>query len=157
MANVLKPEWDDEETRPGWSYRGSALGWQGGAERLGASLYELAPGQKLFPYHFHMANEEMLVVLAGRPHLRTPEGWRELEDGDVVFFPVGEEGAHQLENRGDAPVRVLMVSEMVGPDVTVYADSGKVGVREAAPGSRQTKLRENFRLADAVDYWDGES
>ena len=157
MANVFEPEWDHGEDRPGWSYRGSSLGWQAGAERLGASLYELAPGQTLFPYHFHMANEEMLVVLAGRPHLRAPDGWRELVEGEVVFFRVGERGAHQLENRGDAPVRVLMVSEMVGPDVTVYGDSGKVGVREAAPGSRKPGMRENFRLADAVDYWDGES
>jgi uncharacterized cupin superfamily protein len=157
MANVFEPEWDHGEDRPGWTYRGAALGWQGDSERLGASLYELAPGQRLFPYHFHMANEEMLVVLAGRPHLRTPDGWRELEEGSVVFFRAGEGGAHQVENRGEAPVRMLMVSEMVSPDVTVYPDSGKVGVREKAPGSRVKGMRENFRLADGVDYWEGEA
>jgi uncharacterized cupin superfamily protein len=157
VANVFEPEWDHGEERPEWAYRGAALGWQGAAERLGASLYELAPGSRLFPYHFHMANEEMLVVLAGRPHLRTPDGWRELDEGEVAFFRVGERGAHQVENRGEAPVRLLMVSEMVGPDITVYPDSDKVGVREAAPGSRPGRMAKNFRLADAVDYWDGES
>jgi uncharacterized cupin superfamily protein len=157
MPNVFDPEWDGGEEREGFVYRDAALGWQGGAERLGASLYELAPGSRLFPYHFHMANEEMLVVLSGRPHLRTPEGWRELDEGEVVFFCVGERGAHQVENRRDAPIRLLMVSEMVGPEIAVYPDSGKLGVRDPAPGSREKRMRENFRLADAVDYWDGES
>ncbi len=51
-------------------------------------------------------------MLRGQPDLRTPEGWRRLEEGEVVAFPVGERGAHQLLNRTDEHVRVLMVSEM---------------------------------------------
>jgi uncharacterized cupin superfamily protein len=157
MANVWQPEWDRGEDRPGWESRAAALAHQAGGERLGATLYEFGPGRKLFPYHFHMANEEMLVVLSGRPTLRTPEGERELAEGEVVFFVTGEAGAHALENRTEAPVRVLMASEMVSPDVTVYPDSGKAGVRERAPGSRVKGMRGNFRLADGVDYWDGEA
>jgi uncharacterized cupin superfamily protein len=91
-------------------------------------------------------------VLRGRPHLRTTAGWRQLDEGEVVAFPVG---AHQILNRCDTPVRFMVVSEMVGPDVVVYPDSGKVGAREAAPGSG-VGLRESFLSRDAVDYWDGE-
>jgi uncharacterized cupin superfamily protein len=128
-----------------------------GSEHLGASVYELPPGQATFPYHFHFGNEELLIVLHGRPHLRLPDGWRQLDEGDVVAFPVGEPGAHQIANRTDEPIRLLIVSEMVGPDVVVYPDSGKVGARENAPGSPPVGLRQTFRSSDQVDYWDGES
>jgi uncharacterized cupin superfamily protein len=99
----------------------------------------------------------MLIVVRGRPHLRTPAGWRQLDDGDVVAFPLGERGAHQLVNRTGEEVRIVLISEMRSPEISVYPDSGKVGVREHAPGSGREGLRLNFRAADAVEYWDGES
>ena len=90
---------------------------QAGAERLGASLYEVEPGQANAPYHWHTANEEMLLVVAGRISLRTPKGTRELEAGEVVAFPRGERGAHQVVGAGDGPARYLIVSEMRGPEI----------------------------------------
>jgi uncharacterized cupin superfamily protein len=157
VANVVEPEFDVAEDRRGFAYRAARVAQQAGAKQLGGSLYELAPGNALFPFHFHYANEEMLIVMRGRPHLRTRGGWRQLDEGEVVAFPVGEEGAHQLANRTDEAVRVLMISRMEAPDVVVYPDSGKVGAREHAPGSGREGLRVNFRTAESVDYWDGES
>jgi uncharacterized cupin superfamily protein len=153
--NVFHPDFDDVEQREGFSRRDAQVGRQAGSERLGASIYEIAPGNATFPYHYHFGNEEMLIVLSGRPHLRTPDGWRQLSDGDVVAFPVGERGAHQIANRTEGAVRVLLISEMMGPEVVVYPDSGKVGARERAPGS-PPGLRKTFRADDEVDYWDGE-
>src|SRR5919109_30279 len=156
MANVFKPDFDAHEQRPGFTSRRARIGWQAGTGRLGAGVYELPPGQATFPYHWHAANEEMLIVLAGRPSLRTPTGWRELEDGEVVSFPRGERGAHQVANRGDHPVRFLMLSEMNAPEVNVYPDTGKVGARTRPPGSRATgedEVFETFIRGDAVDYW----
>jgi uncharacterized cupin superfamily protein len=154
--NVHDPQFDSTDERPGFASRRAQLGRQAGAERLGASLYELEPGNATFPYHFHLANEELLIVLRGRPQLRDPAGWRQLDEGEVVAFPRGEQGAHQVVNRSPEPVRLLIVSEMVGPEVVLYPDSGKIGTREHAPGTGRGR-RENFRLADAVDYWEGES
>jgi uncharacterized cupin superfamily protein len=156
VANVFRPDIDEYGETDGFRWRGESVGHKAGSERLGASLYELPPGEATVPYHFHFANEELLVVLHGAPHLRTPEGWRQLESGDVVAFPVGERGAHQLVNRTDEDVRLLMVSEMRSPEIPVYPDSGKVGVREHAPGSGREGLRLNFRTDDARDYWDQE-
>ena len=156
MANLFDPEFDAEQDAPGFSWMRARLGRQAGAERLGASLFELAPGEAAFPYHFHLANEELLVVLAGRPSLRTEDGWRELREGELVAFPVGERGGHQVANRSDAPVRILMVSEMIEPDVIVMPDSGKVQAREKAPGTAERGLWHISRLADAVKYLDGE-
>jgi uncharacterized cupin superfamily protein len=149
--NVFEPTFDEEATRPGFACRGAALALRAGAERLGASLYEVEPGQATVPYHWHAGNEELLIVLRGRPSLRTPEGWRELAEGEVVAFSRGERGAHQLANHGDSAARFVIFSEMRQPEVVVYPDSSKVGARSRADG-----IRLNFLARDAVDYWDGE-
>jgi uncharacterized cupin superfamily protein len=156
VPNVFEPEFDAEQDEPGFRWRRARLGRQAGAERLGASLFDLDPGEAAFPYHFHFANEELVVVVSGRPSLRGPEGWRELEEGEVVAFPAGERGGHQVANRSDKPVRILMVSQMVEPDVVVMPDSGKVQAREKAPGAAERGLWQIFRSADAVDYLEGE-
>jgi uncharacterized cupin superfamily protein len=159
-ANVFEPRFDADQDRPGFTYRRARIGRQAGAERLGASVYEISPGESTFPYHFQLANEEMLVVLRGEPHLRTPEGWRRLEEGELVAFPVGERGAHQLHNRGNEPARVLVISEMRAPELSFYPDSGKFLAGDRAPGAiadEQGVLFASFRLSDEVDYWEGES
>jgi uncharacterized cupin superfamily protein len=155
--NVFDPEFgEDEDYPPGYAGRHARIGLEAGATHLGASVYEVDPGQSLCPYHWHAANEEMLIVLSGRPLLRTPEGERELAAGELVSFPRGEKGAHGVYNRTDSPVRVLLLSEMNQPEVAVYPDSGKVMAREQAPGRPATGLRMLFRIEDQVDYWDGE-
>jgi uncharacterized cupin superfamily protein len=87
----------------GFRCRGARLAEQAGSERLGMSLYELPPGERSVPYHWHTANEEMLIVLQGTASLRTPDGWRELPEGAVVAFPRGERGAHQMRNDTSEP------------------------------------------------------
>lgn len=155
--NVLEPEFEESDERPGFGWRGAWVGHHAGADRLGASVYELAPGQAAFPYHWHAANEEMLIVLQGSPSLRGPDGWRELLEGEVVAFPRGARGAHQVANRGQQPVRVLMLSEMRGPDICPHVDSEVLGVREAPPGSGKPGLSLNLPAGAAVDYWYGEA
>lgn len=155
--SVLEPLFDYELDREGFRCRAASIGAQAGAERLGASLYEVEPGQASCPYHWHAANEELLLMLDGRVELRTPDGVREIGAGEVVAFPLGERGAHQLVNGSDRTARFLIVSEMNYPEVCGYPDSGKVGVRERHPDSDGEGLRLNLRIADAVDYWDGEA
>lgn len=158
MANLFGPDFEDESSRPGFSWKRARLGRQAGGERLGASLYELPPGQATFPYHAHFANEEMLVVVEGRPSLRTPEGWRELAPGEVVSFEVGRRGAHQIVNRSDEPARLLIVSEMNAPELSVYPDSNKILAGTRPPGGEEggDDIFDAFDLADAADYWEGE-
>jgi uncharacterized cupin superfamily protein len=139
--------------REGFRSRGITFGPRVGSERLGMSLYELPPGQRSAPYHWHTANEEMLITLRGTVSLRTPDGWRELPEGAVIAFPRGERGAHQMRNGTSEPIRFLVVSEVRSPEVIVYPDSDKVGARE---WDVTEGLRPNFRASDAVDYWEGE-
>jgi len=151
--NLFEGELDEARDRPGFSWRRAAVGRRIGAEKLGASLYELQPGERTFPYHYEYGNEEWLLVVDGRPTLRAPDGEHELRPGDVVCFPEGPEGAHQVRNGTDEPVRVLILSTKRQPDAAVYPDSGKMGVwsgNDADPGRL-------FRIDSEVDYWDGES
>ncbi|MGH3002807.1 MAG: cupin domain-containing protein [Gaiellaceae bacterium] len=138
----------DEGDPPGYDTGYARIGPEVGATSLGMSVYELPPDQSICPYHWEAGDEEWLVVLTGRPTLRTPEGEHELAPWDAVCFPEGPDGAHKVTNRTEQTLRVAILSTKREPGVSVYPDSNKVGVWP--PG----KL---FRLEDAVDYWDGES
>jgi uncharacterized cupin superfamily protein len=145
--NVYADEWENERDRPGFRWRHRRVG----GEKLAFGLYELPPGERTFPYHFHYGNEEWLIVLVGTSTLRTTEGERELTAGDAVCFPTGPAGAHQVINRSDQPARVLILSSLVEPSISMYPDSDKVGLR---PGVEEDTL--NFQRETAVDYWEGE-
>jgi uncharacterized cupin superfamily protein len=155
-ANIFDPDFDADQEREGFSYRRAKIGWQAGAEMLGASLYEIPPGQATFPYHTHTANEEMLIVLEGRPSLRTREGWRTLERGEVVAFRTGEQGAHQVANFSDQTARVLVLSTMIAPDVNLYPDTNRLMAATRAPGAKGEGFQEAYRRDDATEYWEGE-
>jgi uncharacterized cupin superfamily protein len=151
--SISKPDFDELREHPGFVCKRARLGRQAGSEKVGLSLWELPPGQAAYPYHLHLAEEEIVVVLDGRPSLRTPDGWRELDRGEVVSFRTGPEGAHQIVNRTEQPVRFLAFSNQQ-PDVIVFPDSGKVGAYERPPEGGG--LREIFRRSDAVDYFESE-
>ncbi|MFB6136317.1 MAG: cupin domain-containing protein [Halobacteriaceae archaeon] len=158
MDPVDESDLDWERTdRDEASFRRKRLADAAGGEDLGCSLYELPPGGRSWPYHFHAGNEEALYVLSGAGVLRTPEGERDLDPGAYVALPADESGAHRVRVPGDAdgPLRYLMVSTMRDPDVTVYPDSEKVGVFAGSPpgGTAERTVSGYFRRADAVDYW----
>jgi uncharacterized cupin superfamily protein len=156
MANVFEPSYDDTSEREGFAGRRARIGRQARAEHLGASLFELEPGSAPFPLHFHLGNEEMVIVLAGTPSLRTPVGERDLEPGEVVAFPRGEQGAHQVINRTDERARILIVSEMNAPDVVVRPESNKISAFGRPPGAAGEGFHDVYFRHDAVELWDGE-
>ena len=103
-------EWEGEQDRDGYRHRVTRIGAQLGAEQLGASLYELPPGEGTFPYHYELGPEEWLLVVSGRPTLRTPDGERQLAPGDVAVFPQGPAGGHKVTNATEETVRVVIFS-----------------------------------------------
>jgi uncharacterized cupin superfamily protein len=113
------------------------------------------PGEAAYPYHFHYADEEIVIVLSGHPSLRTADGTRELEEGEALRFPLGEEGAHQILNQTEEPATFLAISSHGRPDVVVYPDSDKIGVGERLPEGGG--LRAFFPRGEGVGYWHGES
>jgi uncharacterized cupin superfamily protein len=122
-----------------------------GARQTGATVYDLPPGQSVCPYHYEYGEEEWALVLTGRASVRTPEGTETLEPSEMVFFPAGPDGAHQIRNDTDEPVRVLMWSTVVTPTATAYPDSDKVAIWT---GDKAEDLI--VRRSSGVDYYDGE-
>ena len=142
----LERTWPPE--RPGYVWRRKRVA----GDNLGAGLIELPPGESTFPYHYELGNDELLVVVSGRPTLRTPDGERELAAGDCILFQSGPDGAHKVTNRSRETVRVLLVSNFALPRAAVQVDSNKMMVRWGAG----TDERRWFFLGDEADYWDGE-
>jgi uncharacterized cupin superfamily protein len=136
----------DTGSPPGFRTRYRPLGPLLGGELLGGTVYELDPGERNGPYHYEIGNEECLLVLAGTPTLRHPGGRDVLSVGDMVVFPESADGAHQLINESTAVTRVLILSTMREPYGRAYPDSGKLSTPAGV-----------FRIAEAVDYWAGES
>jgi uncharacterized cupin superfamily protein len=153
-ANIFEPEWVERE-QPPLIGRAARVGAQAGAERLGATLYEIDPRGCGSPFHLHHGNEEMIIVLSGRPMLRTLDGMRELEPGEIVACLTGRRGAHQLQNHGNEPVRVLVISTMVYPELAEQLDSDKVLVHSAPPGTAD-RLALAFPRGAQVDRLAGE-
>lgn len=132
-------------------YRNGMLRASDGGE-LGVKAYELPPGEAICPYHYEYV-EEWLLVLEGEVVLRMPAGEQAAVRGDLVRFPAGPSGAHKVDNRGEAPARILMFSSSREPAVAVYPDSDKIGVW--VPDDADDVM---LRRADGnVDYWDGEA
>lgn len=154
MPNINELDPLELRDAPGFEARRGRLGWALGTERLGLSVWEIAPGQAAYPYHFHLQEEEVLIVLEGTPSVRTPAGWRRLETGEAVRFETGEAGGHQIANWSDAPARFLSISTSGEADICLYPESGKVGAFQRLPDRRGHFTV--FDLASAVEYQSGE-
>jgi len=129
--NIWTDEWDEGED---WSGGGGSAKRLPRAERLGATVYELGPGN-FVPYHFHHASEELLVVLDGEMTMKTENGERLVRRGEVVIFPVGPAGAHGYRNDGDAKCRFLMADSKQMPEVAEYPELGQI-TAQARTGSQ---------------------
>ena len=123
-----------------------------GASRMGATVYEIPPGQALCPYHYE-SEEEWLLVLQGEITVRHPEGEDVLDPGDITVFPVGPAGAHKTTNNGTETVRMLMFANSDPIGYCVYPDSNKISYWNDT-GDRQDTVR--VRRGERLDYYDGE-
>jgi uncharacterized cupin superfamily protein len=145
-----EPAYDDRD-RDGYRCGMSRFGPRIGATRIGGSLYEIAVGQSICPYHYELGDEEWMIVLTGRPTVRHPGGEEELAPGDTICFPEGPAGAHKVTNRTAEPLRVLLLSTKRLPSVAIYPDSDKLGL-----WARHDRPEGFYRRDSAVGYYDRE-
>ena len=115
-----------------------------GARELGVSLFGSTPGERS-PVHIHHGNEEMLLVLSRGTEAPHPDGTRE-RPGASWPFPRGPEGAHQIANRSDQPVRVLVFSTMNSPEVTELVSTGTTFIRAGSD------VRKTFGSGSEQDF-----
>jgi len=115
------------------------------------AAYEIPPGKCAYPYHYHTMNEEAFYILSGTGMLTTPQGDRAVSQGDFLFFPTGEQGAHLLRNTSDTERLVYLDFDTLNPiDVSFYPQTGKIGIW----GRNTNRV---FRISDEVDYYEGET
>ncbi|MEM7499475.1 MAG: cupin domain-containing protein [Pseudomonadota bacterium] len=170
MANDAKPVVPLAEAAgfplspPGGSERFGAtvapLGKALGLSRLGAMVCTIEPGKAAFPFHNHLANDELFVILEGAGEVRIGDTVHPVKVGDLIGCPRGgPDTAHQIVNTGDVALRYLGVSSAQDPDVVEYPDSGKFSTIAIAPGQDFFTAHLNFvgKRADGRDYWEGEA
>jgi uncharacterized cupin superfamily protein len=150
-----KLETDPEDPE---GFRGSVMNLSTllASSELIVKLTELPPGNHLCPYHYEFV-EEWLVVITGPVDVRTASGTERLVTGDVVCFPTGPSGVHQVTSPADGtePARVLMFSADADPAVTVYPDSDKLAVYTRS-GEDEVFVRRS-EPSSHLDYYDGET
>jgi uncharacterized cupin superfamily protein len=155
-VNVYGDEWTDGTDERGFRNRERPLGETLGAQKLGGTIYLIEPSQRVCPYHWHFGDEEWMLVLDGTVTLRTPNGERELARGDIVAFPTGPGGAHDVRCSGGEAARVLMLSTMSDPEICVYPDSEKLGASAGFLRTDGARARLLNREAANLQYFDGE-
>ncbi len=131
IVNIDDEQWTDEDD----TSRSKQLGRLAGGSDIGCTYKEVQPGAKTSRFHYHLGNEEALFVISGRGSMQTTSGLTEVQGGDYVAFPRGEEGAHTVENTSDEVLRCLFFSTMNEPEVVGYPEEGMLGIiAGAAPG-----------------------
>ncbi len=124
-----------------------SLGDHGGGSHLGVSYETLEPGKQAYPAHYHYLEEEHLMILKGSLTLRLGQKTYEMKEGDYVCFPAGQKAGHAILNKGTQPCTYLMIGERNPSEVSVYTDTGRIGVRLTQQG---------YHKDANMDYWEGE-
>ena len=149
MAKVIKPDNLDYALKKSslaefaW-HTSPKLSELAEAKHLKFDIRILDPGKFSFPYHFHRNAEEIFMILNGKAMLRTPDEFVELTEGDIVFFEIGQQGAHQLYNHTEEQCRYFDLRTAFGLDVCEYPDSGKINILPD---------QEVYQTEDQVDYF----
>ena len=128
--------WDDEwgEQDEDWSGGGGLRSASSAAGRCSARASTSSSRGNFMIFHFHHGSEELLLVLRGRPTLRTLAGERQLDEGDVVHFPTGADGSHESRNDTDEPVRYVVAGTRVSPEVVEYPDLNQLTAQSRHAG-----------------------
>lgn len=145
--------WEDwsEGARFGSRFRHLTRAAMGDNYHVGMQIEELSPGRQSSPAHYHMLEEEQVLVLAGEMTLRLGDETFLLKAGDYVCFPAGQAAGHCFVNESSAVCRFLIIGERRPDEVCVYTDSNKVMVRSLGRGQNI------FDRASTREYWDGET
>ncbi len=118
----------------------------GGGTHVGVVLEELLPGKQSNQLHYHMLEEEHVYILEGALTVLLGAKRHLMQAGDYVCFPAGQKAGHALFNHTDKPCRYILIGENNPNEVSVYPETGRVGVR---------LMGEGYRKSAVMDYWEG--
>lgn len=149
VRNIADVALERQQREPLYDTRCASVTNRDLAKKIGAGYDELEPGKRGCPYHYHLAQEEMFVILEGEGTLRVGGQMLPVRQGDVVVIPPGPEYPHQFINTSDRLLKYLSISTLERPEICVYPDSNKVAAWHFGLEAMQ-------RDGTQLDYWDGE-
>jgi uncharacterized cupin superfamily protein len=149
VRNVADVALEHQERAPLYDTRCGRVTEGTAAAKLGAGFDILEPGKIGCPYHYHLAQEEMFVILEGEGTLRVAGERVPVRAGDVIVIPPGPEYPHHLINTGAVPMKYLSISTQQEPEICYYPDSNKLGA--FAKDHRIVQRR-----GESLDYWTDE-
>jgi uncharacterized cupin superfamily protein len=153
MPTIIKPESLEYKIDPkalkefGLKTLFPRLGTTAASTHFSFDIRQLDPDMYSFPYHFHRNSEEMMMIISGSMTVRMPDSITVLKQGDLIFFEIGETGAHQFYNHDTIPCTYLDIRSTIGIDISEYPDSGKINI---------LPFREIFEKSTQVTYNHGE-
>lgn len=140
------PEVTEREGEWGASYRVLTPNMRARGGTLGVNYMRIPPRSAAVPFHYHLREDEVFYVLAGRGVLRYGEELIDIRAGDCIACPAGTKVAHQIANPHEEDLEYLAMGPYDPHEVCGYPDSGKILVRSE---QKIGYLRE-------TEYMDGE-
>lgn len=98
------------------------LGDAGGLTQFGANLVILQPGALSSLRHWHLHEDEFVMITEGECVLVQDAGETVMRVGDCAAFPAGSPDGHQFVNRSDTVAKFLVVGTKAASEVATYCD-----------------------------------
>lgn len=142
---IAEVPWEHVERGMRYGMRFQVLSEFGGGSQITVAMEVLEPGRQANQLHYHLLEEEHVLVLEGSMTVRLGAARHIVESGHYVCFPAGQKVGHALVNHTDAPCRYLVLGNPQKHDVAVFPETGRVSVKLAG---------ESYRTTPNPGYWD---
>jgi uncharacterized cupin superfamily protein len=120
------------------------LGDAGGLTQFGVNLVILQPGAMSSLRHWHMAEDEFVMVTEGEFVMVQDGGETLMRPGDCAAFPAGSTDGHHFLNRTDSVAKFLVVGSKAKREVATYSDVDLMVEMEAG--------KARFTYKDGTDW-----
>jgi uncharacterized cupin superfamily protein len=98
------------------------LGDAGGLTQFGVNIVILQPGALSSLRHWHLNEDEFVMVIEGECIMVTDAGETPMRVGDCAAFPAGSTDGHQFRNDTAQVARFLVVGTKAKAEVATYSD-----------------------------------
>ena len=98
------------------------LGDASGISQFGVNLVRLAPGALSSLRHYHMNQDEFVMITEGVCTLIDDHGEHPMHVGDCASFPAGDANGHHLINKSKETAAFLVVGTRTETETAYYSD-----------------------------------
>ncbi len=98
------------------------LGEAAGLTQFGVNLVMLEPGAMSSLRHWHLAEDEFVMITEGECVMVQDEGETLMRPGDCAGFPAGSTNGHHFWNRTDRVAKFLVIGSKAKREVATYSD-----------------------------------